>query len=115
MQPVTSFALPENEHAHVHRFVNARPDWVTLVMSERVFDEIGGTREHKYPKPHPYLTGMQYVLERVVPLAPCKVLDIGSPLMQNVALSAMPGVEVTVVDIRPNNDATTLGLNWKRA
>ncbi len=33
-------------------------------------------------------------------MAPCSVLDIGSPLAQNVAAACMPGVDVTVLDVR---------------
>jgi hypothetical protein len=61
---------------------------------------------------HPYITGMQYVLKKMLALAPCSVLDIGSPLVQNVALACLPGVDVTVLDVRPHDDAEALGLKW---
>lgn len=107
--------LTSLEHAHLKSFVRSRPSWTTLLLSERIYDELESGREHKYPRSHPYLTGMQYVLQHLRELAPCSVLDIGSPLAQNVAAACMPGVNVTVLDVRPHDDAEMLGLTWRNA
>jgi SAM-dependent methyltransferase len=107
--------LTEAESAHVTQFVNDRADWRMCVMSERVSDEMSNSPVHKYAKAHPYITGMQYVLHRIREMGACKLLDIGSPLVQSVALSCLPGVEVTVLDVRPNDDAGMLGLRWHLA
>lgn len=104
--------LSSAEEAHIGAFIDARPTWQTCFLSERVYDESEGSRTHKYPKPHPYIIGMQETLRIVRELSPCSVLDIGSPLVQNVALSCMPGVDVTVLDVRPHDDADKLGLKW---
>lgn len=106
-------ALSHAERDHLQAFTATRPDWRTVALSERIFDEDDGSRVHKYPRSHPYITGMQYVMRHILSHGPCKVLDIGSPLTQNVALACMPGVEVTVLDVRPHDDAEMLGLTWK--
>lgn len=111
--PQKEFSVAES--AHVHAFLGSRPEWLFGSLLQRTFDEGGGSREHKYPKPHPYITGMRYVMKRIVPLAPCRVLDIGSPLTQSVALAAIPGIDVTVIDVRPHDEAEKLDLKWHTA
>jgi SAM-dependent methyltransferase len=108
--------LTDAESAHIDTFRAARPDWNTFILAQRMFDEDSiGCREHKYPRPHPYVTGMQQVMLRIRDLAPCSVLDIGSPIGQNIALACLPGVDVTVLDVRPQEDAQMLGLRWEKA
>lgn len=107
--------LSAAEEAHVTRFLSERDAWRMCVMAERVSDEMSDSPIHKYAKAHPYITGMQYVMHRIREMGPCKILDIGSPLSQNVALSCLPGVDVTVLDVRPNDDADMLGLHWRLA
>lgn len=108
--------LSNAEQAHVTGFLDARADWRLCVLAERMQDESSlMSRDHKYAKTHPYITGMHYVLHYFRDRGPCWVLDIGSPLAQNVALSCLPGVDVTVLDVRPNDDADMLGLRWRLA
>lgn len=103
------------EESHIRAFALARPKWRFAALSERLYDEDTGSREHKYARTHPYVAGLRYVMPRIVETAPCRVLDIGSPLIQNVALACLPGVDVTVLDIRPNDDHDALGLTWLTA
>lgn len=105
--------LSAAERSHIDQFLATRPDWSAFVMEERVYDEAEGGRTHKYPSPHPYVSGMHYVLEKMRELAPTKVLDIGSPLTQSIALSFLPGTEVEVLDVRPHPWADSLGLQWR--
>ena len=107
--------LSAEEEAHLIAFGQRRTEWDTCVLAERLKDEDqeNASREHKYPRSHPYITGMQFVLKHIRKLGPCNVLDIGSPLSQNVALACMPWVDVTVLDVRPHEDAEMLGLNWR--
>lgn len=107
---MTPLTFDENEH--LKSFAISRPDWRVLAMSQRLVDEDITGRGHKYARTHPYITGMQYVMSYFRNAGECKVLDIGSPLQQNVALSCMPDVEVTVLDVRENDDADMLGLRW---
>lgn len=101
------------QRAHVKALMAARPGCRVMVLSQLFSDEAGGVEgTHVYPVAHPYITGARYALGKVVPMAPCRVLDIGSPLAQNVAMAAMPGVRVTVVDVRPYPDPASLGLEW---
>lgn len=106
--------LDEREQAHVDSFALTRPDWTVCALSKRLFDEdMDHSREHKYARVHPYVTGMAYTLKRISAMGPCRVLDIGSPLTQNIALACLPGVDVTVLDVRPSDAADVLGLKWK--
>jgi SAM-dependent methyltransferase len=115
MQRVVKEPVGE-ELAHIQSFHATRPDWPICVLAERIYDEMeGGGPTHKYQRAHPYITGMKFVMDRIVKLAPCKVFDIGSPITQNVALAAIPGVEVTVLDVRDNDDARALGLSWMQS
>lgn len=107
--------LSRAEEDHLLAFRSARPDWSLATMSDRVKDEMDGHHVHKYPKSHPYVTGMKFVLNKIRSMTPCKVVDIGSPLMQNVALACLPGVQVSVIDVRPHEDAESLGLDWRTA
>lgn len=104
--------LTEEELAHLQAFQASRPDWSIAALAERWHDENQGAKSHTYPPSHPYLTGMRYVLQRVIPLAPTKVLDIGSPLAQSVALSCVPGIDLTMLDVRTHPHAALLGLKW---
>lgn len=106
--------LSEQEQDHLVAFTGERSEWTMCVMAERMHDEDqNATREHKYARSHPYITGMHYVLQQVRKLGECRALDIGSPLAQNVALACMPGVDVTVLDVRPHEDAEAMGLKWQ--
>lgn len=107
--------LDEAEQEHVNTFALTRPDWMVCALSKRLFDEenMDHAREHKYARAHPYVTGMAYTMRRISAMGPCRVLDIGSPLTQNVALGCLPGVDLTVLDVRPSEDAETLGMKWK--
>ncbi len=107
--------LSSHERDHLHALLKERPEWNVVVLAERMWDEQDGSRSHKYAKSHPYLTGMKYVLDRVREMKPERVLDIGSPIAQNVALACMDGPQVTVLDVRPNEDSEMLGLKWANA
>lgn len=104
--------LSEAEHAHLSALVETRPEWRVFPLNERLHDEGDGSREHKYGTTHPYVSGMFHTLRLLKALAPCRVLDIGSPLSQNVAANLLDGVEITVLDVRPNAGADSLGLKW---
>lgn len=107
--------LTEEEKRHVEGFAASRPDWRTVVLARRLIDENENTRSHKYAKAHPYITGMKYVLDYLREQMPCRVLDIGSPIAQNVSAACLPGVSLTVLDVRQNDDAEALGLAWVNA
>ena len=107
------FPLTAAERQHLINFQTARPDWNMVWMTERFRDEtIGQDNPHAYHVIHPYVSGMCYVMRRIIPLAPCKIIDIGSPVAQVAALACIPGVEVTVVDIRDHPDPAALGVKW---
>lgn len=106
--------LSDAELAHLSAFMGRRPEWTAITLAERIYDECEGGRNHKYPLPHPYITGMHFVLERMRGFAPCNVVDIGSPLSQNIALAFMAGVEVEVLDVRPHPWSNDLGLRWRQ-
>ena len=103
------------EVAHLDAFHAARPDWAMGIVSPRVYDESLEIDAHRYPHAVPYQTGMKYVLDRVIPHLPARILDIGSPLTQNIALAAMPGADLTIADCREHPDAAILGLRWRVA
>lgn len=105
--------LAPEEAAHLQAFHAARPEWHIACLSERWHDENQGGKTHTYPPSHPYLTGIRYVLPRVLAKAPARVLDIGSPLAQSVALACYPGIDLTVLDVRTHPHAELLGLTWK--
>lgn len=107
--------LTPAEEGHLEQFCTTRADWRVCLLAERMHDENEGNREHKYSKAHPYITGMHYVMGKLKELVPCKVLDIGSPIAQNVAAGSLPGVDLTVLDVRRNDDAELLGLKWVTA
>lgn len=104
--------LSEAEMKHLENFVGLRPEWDVCVLSERMIDEEQESREHKYGRAHPYVTGMYYVLQHMKGRGACSVLDIGSPIAQNVAVGALPGIDLTVLDVRPHVDAEAIGLKW---
>lgn len=106
--------LTPEEVLHLSVFAQERPDWQLFVLAKRWSDESAGEVEHEYPRANPYLLGMKYVMDYVLPLGRQRVLDIGSPLAQNLALSCA-GYPVTVVDVRAHPDAGRLGLEWVRA
>ena len=83
-----------------------------FVVRDLLYDEAQGEAEHAYPAAHPYLLGLYYAVKRIARLAPCKVLDIGSPLAQIAALAAIPGIEMSVMDIRPYAEAEKFEINW---
>ena len=90
----TPVPISAAEQAHVNAFKAARPDWRVAVLDKRWGDEKPGEPRGAYPRAHPYLTGMNYMLKHVVPLSPCDVLDIASPVVQSVALASVPGVDL---------------------
>jgi SAM-dependent methyltransferase len=105
--------LSEEEKVHLRAFEEARPDWRLYSVGNRW----SGENNHKSGKlefrpSHPYLSGMHYVMSRLAPMAPLKILDIGSPFAQDVALACVPGIEVTVLDIRDHPEAERFGLKW---
>lgn len=109
--------MTPEQQAHLKQFCEERNDWAVLVLRDLWVDEGQGDDPPtgKYPPSNPYLTGMKWTLDRVIPKAPVALLDIGSPIAQSVALAAVPGIDVTMADIRQNDDAATLGLKWTTA
>lgn len=105
--------LTAAENEHILRFQRARPGWPICVLTERIHDEDDGNREHKYGKVHPYVVGMHYVMTHLSTLPPSLVLDVGSPFQQNVAVAFLPGIDLTVLDVRPNESAEQMGVKWK--
>lgn len=105
-------ALAAAEQAHVDAFARERSDWMVCVLEERMSDEEQASREHKYARAHPYLTGMHFVLRRLQAMGATRVLDIGSPIAQNVAVACLPGIDLTVLDVRQHDDAEAMGLRW---
>lgn len=107
--------LTQAERAHLVAFRESRPDWPIFYVEERWGDEFPNDESSRsYPKAHPYLTGMQYVINRTPRQNGRKLLDIGSPLAQNVCMASI-GFDLTVVDVRPHPDAEELGLKWVEA
>jgi len=100
----------EEEMSHIQNFSLARPDWAVVLLTQRLRGDGETGRADKYPRAHPYITGMQYVM-RDLKQGPT-ILDIGSPLVQNAALACFPGVNLTVLDVRGHDDADTMGLEW---
>jgi len=96
------------ERAHVDTLVAARPGWDVALIAPLFCDEAAEQKQHTYTKAHPYVLGMKAVLKEVIARGPQHVLDIGSQLAQNVAVSAI--TELTMVDVRPIIDPA-LGLN----
>ena len=89
-----------------------RPSWSIVAIDPLFHDEHHRLGEkHAYGEVHPYLRGMKDVLRCVNKYQPAKVLDIGSPLVQNVAVSYL--TKLTVLDVRAHEDAS-LGLQFLR-
>ena len=65
-------------------------------------------KEHVYRHTHPFVRGMKDVLRLVNKHQPRTVLDVGSPLAQNVAVSYL--ADLTMLDVRVLEDKA-LGLN----
>jgi len=108
-----SLVLEERHHAHLRAFCEARPGWHVAAINNLWRDE--GEEfgpPGKYPRANPYLTGMKFTLDRIVPRSPARVLDIASPIAQSLGVAAMPGIDLTVLDIRSHDDAERLGLKW---
>lgn len=102
---------------HLQRFAMDRPDWSVVLLSQRLKGDGETGRADKYPRAHPYITGMQYVMRdllygRYDREATLHILDIGSPLVQNAALACFPFINLTVLDVRGHDDADTMGMNW---
>lgn len=96
------------ERKHVETLSMSRPDWDVMAISPLFSDEQHGKEaDHVYTKVHPYLRGMASVLKLLATYRPSHVLDIGSPLAQNVAVDAL--TSLTMVDVREHRDLS-LGL-----
>lgn len=108
--------ITKEEEEHLTSLITTRPGYRIIVISPRMYDEDQKTREHKYPRAHPYITGMKYVLDymRLADFDHPRVLDIGSPLQQNVALACTSWCDLTVLDVRSHPDTETLGLKWEK-
>jgi len=113
-QELPQVGASDEEMSHIQNFAIARPDWAVVLLSQRLRGDGETGRADKYPRAHPYITGMQYVMRdlRSMERDYVRLLDIGSPLVQNAALACFPGVSLTVLDVRGHDDAETMGLNW---
>lgn len=109
--------LSAQQVAHVDELARTRPEWKVMVIKPLYSDETpAGQGAHIYPRVHPYISGMQFALARLRKYSPCYLLDIGSPLAQVVAMALMPGIGVSVVDIRPYPNPKELGvIDWIQA
>lgn len=93
----------DREQAHLDA-IRARDEFELFLSTLRYVDEdhLGRQAAHGYGPLHPYLGGMLYTLQwvrRLRPL-PLRLLDIGSPLAQTVAVASLPQVRVSMVDVR---------------
>lgn len=102
------------EMDHLTKFTQDRPDWMVVLLTERLRGDGETGRADKYPRAHPYITGMQYVMREVRNAGKTRILDIGSPLTQNAALALFPGVDLTVLDVRGHDDADKMGMKWEQ-
>ncbi len=109
----------EEEMNHLGRFSADREEWNVVLLKQRLHGDGETGRADKYPRAHPYITGMQYVMKDYQSCenvwgGRMKILDIGSPLVQNAALACFPGIDLTVLDVRGHDDAETMGLKWEQ-
>lgn len=103
-------ALPDEAKEHLRRFGLARPGFDIVLHGNMAFDEHPmkpGERTvnvHRMDPLHQYQAGTIYTVGklRLMPRTRLKVLDVGSPIEQNLAVAALDGVELTVVDVRPS-------------
>ena len=105
-----TFDLSEKESIHISNLMSSRNGWQFAILKDRYYDEHYKIAvPHKYYDAHPYVKGMKEVLDAVIKFKPEKVLDIGSPVAQNLAVSKM--TDLTILDIRSHPD-TSLELNF---
>ena len=102
--------LSASHKEHLEAFAALRPSWRVSVVDPLFGGEFsGGDVERAYKTPHPYVRGMKDVLRVVNTYQPKNVLDIGSPLPQNIAVHYF--TNLCVLDIRAHPDKS-LGLTF---
>ena len=102
--------LTHEQKDHLRRFALSRPGWDLAFHTTVVFDEKFGVpgkdNLHRYEPIHQYQAGTLYTVGRIRHLprpGGMQILDIGSPVEQNIAVAALDGVVLSVVDIRPQH------------
>ncbi len=100
--------LSHAEREHLRLFGLSRPGWDLAIHGTLTKDEKAraslDTEDPSRSQPlHWYQTGTLYTLGKVraMPRHGMQLLDVGSPIEQVLALCALDGVTVSVVDIRP--------------
>ena len=112
-QELPQVGASDEEMSHLQHFSLTRPDWDVVLLTQRLRGDGETGRADKYPRAHPYITGMQYVMRDLLrSYEDYWILDIGSPLVQNAALACVPEIHLTVLDVRGHDDADKMGLKW---
>ena len=138
LPPMTEHQLTDRDRAHLDAFTLARRETFDTFLAARWHDEVeasciavewpgpGHGQEgdqpptHRYGGVHWYTAELLYTLDRLrehlAANAAVSVLDLGSPITQNIAVSVLPQVaRLTMVDIRPMPGADLLPFHVQQA
>jgi SAM-dependent methyltransferase len=99
--------LSNEAREHLRLFGMSRPGFDLAIIDSQAHDEDLTQREpgkvHRQAPLHWYQAGTIYMVGALKPMqrTSMQILDIGSPIEQQLAICAMDGVVVSVVDVRP--------------